>query len=140
MRILIAILLVAGCAHAAEPTTRPHPSTRAEPTTRPAPVAAVWEEMGMPLPGERQEFWQLVVGVWSDGTVAWSADDDGAGQPYRVAKVGPQRVEKLIQDLDEIGFFSDEEVNHHRHDAPGHRRRRTDPRFYYALRSGRRRP
>ena len=28
---------------------------------------------------------------------------------------------------------------HHRHDVPGHRRRRTDPRHYYALRCGRRR-
>lgn len=72
----------------------------------------------MPLPGERQEFWQLVVGVWSDGTVAWSGDDDGAGRPYRVARVEPQRVDKLIRDLDEIGFFSDAEVNFHRNRFP----------------------
>lgn len=116
--MLILILLITGCARAATPATRPQPTTEAQPTTRPVPVAAVWTEMGMPLPGERKEFWQLTVGAWSDGTIVWSAADDRSGKPYLTAKVPPERIEKLVHDLDEIGFFSDAEVNHHRNRYP----------------------
>jgi hypothetical protein len=104
----------AGCtaAEAAEPSTRPQPATR------PVPVAAIWFERGYPPPGYSGEMRKLIVGLWSDGTIVWSAAEDGSGKPYQSAKLDPAAVAKLIKDLDEIQFFTDEQVNHHRNRYP----------------------
>ena len=115
MRTLLMLLLASTLACAAEPTTgtttRPVPAPA---TTRPAvPVAGIWTETGMPIPGRRDdEPRKLIVGVWSDGTIVWSTA--GAGKPYRTARLEPAAVDKLVKDLDAIHFFDDAEVNHHR--------------------------
>ena len=107
MRMLMVLLLACGFARAAEPTTRP------------VPVAAIWHESGYPVPGQRQDEWRkLLIGLWSDGTVVWSAADAGAGKPYQTAKLEPAAVDKLLKDLDAIGFFDDAEVNRHRNRYP----------------------
>jgi hypothetical protein len=107
MRILMVLLLASAIASAAEPTTRP------------APVAAIWFESGYPVPGKRDdETRKLIVGVWGDGTSVWSVAETGMGKPYKTARLDPAAVEKLVKDLDAIGFFGDEEVNHHRNRYP----------------------
>ena len=91
-------------------------ATTTAPSSQPAvtPCAAVWFEMGYPPPGVT-EMQHLYVGVWSDGTIVWSA---GRKEPYMTAKVEPARVEKLLKDLDDMQFFDDAEVNRQRHHLP----------------------
>jgi hypothetical protein len=114
MRLLSLIVLLASTANCAatEPATRPA-------TTRPVPVAAIWLEGGMPLPGAPRDEWRkLRIGLWSDGTIVWGAAANGIGKPYQSARLDPVVVEKLINDLDAAGFFDDPDVNHHRNRFP----------------------
>ena len=107
MRTLMVLLLACGFARAAEPATRP------------VPVAAIWLETGYPIPGQREDEWRkLIIGIWSDGTIVWSAADAGSGKPYLTAKLDRADIEKLLKDLDAIGFFDDAEVNRHRNRYP----------------------
>ena len=113
---LIGLLAVCTTAWAAEPDVAP--ATKPA-TTRPVPVIAIWHEGGMPLPGTPHEDWRrLVIGIWSDGTIVWSGAGDGAGRPYQTTRLEPAAVEKLVRDLDELKFFTDAEVNHHRNRFP----------------------
>lgn len=97
-RSIAIILLLATCGFADAATTEP--ATRAAPQ----PVAAIWYERSHPKTGETDAR-TLIVGVWSDGTVVWSDDRATGGKPYRVGRVDPRRIERLLSDLKPAGFF-----------------------------------
>jgi hypothetical protein len=79
-------------------------------TTQPVgvgPVAAIWyEDSGFPLPMTKPaEPHHLIVGIWSDGTVAWSADRRFGGSPYTRGQIAVDKVGIIVDRLDATGFF-----------------------------------
>jgi hypothetical protein len=50
---------------------------------------------------------QVIVAVWEDGRIIWSGDQWKGGAPYRVGCVAPERVQKLLIDLDNRDLFKD---------------------------------
>jgi hypothetical protein len=92
------------------------PATSQPTTTQAAarPIAAIWFVDGMvlpPPPPALAESQKLLVGVWSDGTVVWSKNDQArGGRPYQSAHITPAEVETLKNDLVAMHFFDDPEV------------------------------
>jgi hypothetical protein len=43
--------------------------------------------------------------VWKEGRIVWSPDLLKGGPPYREGKVAPERVKKVLSDLDRRGVF-----------------------------------
>src|SRR5687768_3151575 len=87
-----------------------------QPATVPAsaPVAAVWYEPSgtrVLAPGEPLEIHRLIVGVWSDGTVAWSDNRRTGGKPYWTGRIPRELVEKLLASLTTVGFFDPPKVS-----------------------------
>jgi hypothetical protein len=97
------------------------PATQA--TTHPAlaerarPVAALWHAVGYPPPDYKGPMRGLIIGVWSDGTIVWSDNRKTGGPPYLTAAVAPERVQKLLTDLADAGFFDETYENYYPPDA-----------------------
>ena len=92
-----------GCAHKAAKTRDP---VHVPPLPQ-GPVAAVWFDVGYPPPGFQGEMRRLIVGVWGDGQVVWSDDRARGGKPYRVGRIEPAKVAKLLADLEAGGLFEE---------------------------------
>lgn len=102
----VVLMALSGCAHRSD--VRPATQT-AFPS---GPVAAVWFDVGYPPAGFDGEMNRLIVGVWGDGRIIWSDDRARGGKPYRMGRVDPDRVRKLLADLQSAGLFQEpREVN-----------------------------
>jgi len=74
------------------------------------------EEAGAPVTAIFYEDWgrvpraigpQVIVAVYSDGLIIWSGDSLRGGPPYRAGKAAPLQVQKMLDDLDRTGHFTD---------------------------------
>ena len=67
------------------------------PTTREPAVISVHLHPGM-SDGPEEEL-PLVAALWSDGSIAWSADRVGGGKPYSFSRVSAQSLNELLATL-----------------------------------------
>ncbi|HEY8747852.1 MAG TPA: hypothetical protein VIM11_07750 [Tepidisphaeraceae bacterium] len=71
------------------------------------PVAAIWwEHGGNAPPTGTAQLRKLIVGIWSDGTVVWSADRHFGGPPYTRGQIAVDKVGFLADRLNATGFFN----------------------------------
>ncbi len=52
---------------------------------------------------------QAVALIWADGAILWSDDRLNGGMPYRVSRVHPDAVSKLLGDVESTGVFRDKD-------------------------------
>jgi hypothetical protein len=67
-------------------------------------VAVYWAAWG-PTFGRRVSGPQGILAIWRDGRAVWSLDPLEGGAPYPTGSVAPQKLRKLLGDLDKRGIF-----------------------------------
>ena len=105
LTLTTALLWLAMQATTAASTSQPAAAATA-PAATTRPVAAVWSQTSRPMPPDGESR-RLIVGVWGDGTVVWSADRATGGKPYRAGRIEVQRVEQLLAQLKAAAFFEE---------------------------------
>ena len=70
------------------------PSARCRGVTEARDVFAVFSEDGGLMASEAP---LLILALWSDGTMVWSADQSRGGPPYRTGNVGPAAFSELAK-------------------------------------------
>ncbi|MHB8903149.1 MAG: hypothetical protein ACYC6Y_30680 [Thermoguttaceae bacterium] len=70
-----------------------------------APVAAIYVEDHRSIDGPTGP--KVVVAVWRDGVVIWSANQQEGGSPYFTARLPSTTVGSVLRQLDAEGLFND---------------------------------